>query len=771
MKKIMVILIFGAILFARQTAAGANLASALFTYQGQLKLSGVPVSEECDFEFTLWTHETSTVPTDQVGPTLIFDGGVGNALPIQVSQGLFTAPLDFGADAFDGEPRWLEVAVSCPTGVGVYTTLSPRDPITMTPYAAQTRGIHVTENGDVGIGTTNPDALVHIDGVNGDLFHVGDLSGMTVTDQGEVGIGTNRPNAKLDVTSRTTTGAILSVTGSGRPLVEVEGTSTDSIMSVTGTASRSLIAINGRAQSLLEVRGEGFEHGNHIAFFDNIGTSLADGIAIRIGNNNTNRENNFITFLNGQDLVTGRIEGFDLEFGDWIVPPPIPDIGVTIDPAISYNPNWLNPGSLPTATLNRGTLPSLTFNPGALPTATFTRGTLPTLSVTGGALPSLSFSAGQLPSLTFNDGSVPSFSATTTTILGVRVMTGFSFSAGSTPSATFNDGSLPSLTFNRGSFPNISLNRGTLPSLRFTGGALPSAIFTRGTLPSLSFSGGSLPSILAPPITVGNPSIVFDLPTRLELDALYCWAIETGNSDFVQLDPVSVAVTALKQDVIRRCKDEGVTYGSKGADYAEWLPKLNPSDQFQFGQIVGVHGGKVSLKTEGAEQIMAISRAPVVIGNVPAKEDEHANVTVGFMGQLPVVVHGTVHAGDYIIPSGREDGTAVAISPGKLQLEHLDRTLGRAWSDSTNDIFSLINVAIGLNGNEPKIILTRQQQRIDAQDKQLSALVAENARLLAQLNASNDQMATMMTAIERIEQNMHVRRECRRPAEMELVTR
>jgi len=752
------------------TPAPAGVADAPFTYQGQLKVDGVPVTDNCDFEFTLWKNESSTLPTDQVGLTLTFDGGEGNSPPISVRNGLFTVQLDFGASALNGDPRWLEVAVSCPAGVGAYSFLTPRNAITQTPYASQTRGIRVTDRGKVGIGTNTPRALLHVDGLPGDLLQVGDSRGMIVSGQGDVGIGTARPQAKLDVTGNTITSPVLAVGGMGDTLLKVEGLG-DTLALVKGDATRSLLSINGQAATLLKVTGKGRNHGNHIAFFDSIGTPSADGIAIRLGNDNTNRENNFVTFLNGQDLVAGRIEGFDLQNGDWIAPPPLPDIGVTIDPAISYNPNWLDPGSLPTATLTRGTLPSLTFARGSLPTVTFSRGSLPSLSVTNGALPSLSFSRGQLPSLTFNKGSVPSFTATTTNVVGIRVMTGFSFSAGSTPSLTFNDGSLPSLTFNRGSFPNLSLTRGTLPSLNFTGGSLPSATFARGSLPSLRFSGGSLPAILASPLNIGTPSIVFDLPTRLELEALFCWAIETGNSDFVQLDPVSVAVTGLKQDVMKRCKDEGVTYGSKGADYAEWLPKLNPSDQFQLGQIVGVHGGKVSLKTEGAEQIMAISRAPVVVGNVPAKKDEHASVTVGFMGQLPVVVHGRVRAGDYIIPSGREDGTALAVSPDELQLEHLGRTLGRAWSDSINEVYGLIDVAIGLNGNEPAIILKRQQQQIEMQNKRQIALAAENARLASQLDATNAKLASMMTAIRRLEERMLAQKKCVGPAETSVVSR
>jgi hypothetical protein len=52
---------------------------------------------------------------------------------VNVSQGVFTASLDFG-NLFDGTALWLEVAVRS-AGAGSYTTLSPRQALTGTPYA------------------------------------------------------------------------------------------------------------------------------------------------------------------------------------------------------------------------------------------------------------------------------------------------------------------------------------------------------------------------------------------------------------------------------------------------------------------------------------------------------------------------------------------------------------------------------------------------------------------------------------------------------------
>ncbi len=52
-----------------------------------------------------------------------------------MTNGLFTVSLDFGSSAFAGDARWLEISVRCPGGSGSYTTLSPRQDITGTPYA------------------------------------------------------------------------------------------------------------------------------------------------------------------------------------------------------------------------------------------------------------------------------------------------------------------------------------------------------------------------------------------------------------------------------------------------------------------------------------------------------------------------------------------------------------------------------------------------------------------------------------------------------------
>ncbi len=94
-----------------------------FTYQGQLRDASGPVNATCNLQFTLWD---ANVGGSQVGNMVLLEG-----VPLQ--DGLFTARLDFGATAFRGQARYLEVAASCPVG-SAFVPL-PRQELTASPYA------------------------------------------------------------------------------------------------------------------------------------------------------------------------------------------------------------------------------------------------------------------------------------------------------------------------------------------------------------------------------------------------------------------------------------------------------------------------------------------------------------------------------------------------------------------------------------------------------------------------------------------------------------
>ena len=112
-----------ATLFALPTVARAQ--GSVFTYQGRLTENGSPTSSTNDFTFTLYNAASG-------GATVGVSNVVNNLV---LSNGLFTVTLDFGAAAFPGNDRWLDIAVRPGTSSGAYTALTPRQPITSTPYA------------------------------------------------------------------------------------------------------------------------------------------------------------------------------------------------------------------------------------------------------------------------------------------------------------------------------------------------------------------------------------------------------------------------------------------------------------------------------------------------------------------------------------------------------------------------------------------------------------------------------------------------------------
>lgn len=106
-------------------AIGQTPLGTAFTYQGNVRLAGEPLNASADFQFTLWDAATLG---NQIGAM----AAVSNVV---VEEGLFTASIDFGAAAFGGQARWIEIAVRSPAGSGPFTTLSPRQALTAAPYA------------------------------------------------------------------------------------------------------------------------------------------------------------------------------------------------------------------------------------------------------------------------------------------------------------------------------------------------------------------------------------------------------------------------------------------------------------------------------------------------------------------------------------------------------------------------------------------------------------------------------------------------------------
>ncbi|PHR69593.1 MAG: hypothetical protein COA67_09265 [Lutibacter sp.] len=277
--------------------------------------------------------------------------------------------------------------------------------------------------------------------------------------------------------------------------------------------------------------------------------------------------------------------------------------------------------------------------------------------ISGGALPSLT--GGVTPSVNWNDGSTPSLSIDWTDL-----------------DYDWDDGSTPSLSFYSGSFPNLNV----------------------GSFPTFDFDG------------FWNPTAASDAGD--DIGAMIGWGMRNGTPGFLPTTPWKIALVPLILSAKQVAMNQGVIYGSKGADYAEWLEKENPEEKYMFGEVVGVKGGKISRNTSNADQVMSISLAPIVLGNMPNEDRKEDFEKVGFMGQVPVLTLGNVVIGDYIVASGYNDGYAKAVSAKDIKLKDLKSIIGKAWSGSNGNKASLINVSVGLKTNEWVEILKEQKERI-----------------------------------------------------------
>ena len=144
----------------------------------------------------------------------------------------------------------------------------------------------------------------------------------------------------------------------------------------------------------------------------------------------------------------------------------------------------------------------------------------------------------------------------------------------------------------------------------------------------------------------------------------------------------------------------GVAYNSGGADYAEWLMRAPKERDLMFGEVVGVRAGQVSLRTDSVDHIMVVSQAPIVLGNAPQPDEEASYEKIAFMGQVAVRVVGPVALGDYILPSGNNDGLGIAVHPDDMQAGDYHRIIGVAWEAAEDAPLNIVNVAVGINAND-----------------------------------------------------------------------
>ncbi len=487
----------------------------------------------------------------------------------------------------------------------------------------------------------------------------------------------------FDVTGKTTLNGTL----------EVAGTNATHL---TGTLEVGKLATM-KAGMVVTGQGTLGPNGDHVAFFDNTEGGNSDGIAIRIQNNNTTAENNFVTFYKGDNSVAGRIEGYVLND---ILSPPVPthdEIWTAICIALAdYNPITIFWTQFATYFNLTGTLWNAATIPG-FPLPDFPGLTLPDFP--GLTLPNF-------PGLTLPDIPSVSIDGVGTVFPGLGIPDIPSFDIPDIPAFTIPD--IPPFTIP--DVPTIDLS---------------ADLFTWPTIPTFS-------DILQSQGICPNAGI-FDVPNGY-VYRLIQWGVQNDMQNMISFSPIDLAAKIATWTVTKVVKSGGVTYGSQGADYAEYLPKLYPTEQFLQGEIVGVHGGSISKVTNGADQILAISTNPMVLGNEPADSIKNGFEKVGFLGQVPVFVQGPVQLGDYIIPSGKNDGIGKAIKPSELTADVLPLIFGKAWSDSPLETTVAINVSVGLRPTEIAEVLKQRESTLKSLQDQINSQESIHQSLKEEVN-------------------------------------
>ncbi len=234
-------LITATVLWATTLASLAQ--STAFTYQGRLADSNGPVTGSQDFEFRLFNAASGGA---QIGSVLTLDD-------LGVTNGLFTATLDFGAN-FPGADRFLQIAVRPGASTGAYATLSPRQPITATPYAVKALEAAGLPAGAVSGAMLADGAVTSSKLAPGAVSQLGASDGspvnaVQVNTNGLVGIGTNAPQAGLHI-------------GAGRSFINLEVLRTfaddpDESGGFTNLYGASAIAVDGDLMAVVAIYDSG----------------------------------------------------------------------------------------------------------------------------------------------------------------------------------------------------------------------------------------------------------------------------------------------------------------------------------------------------------------------------------------------------------------------------------------------------------------------------------------------------------------------------------
>lgn len=330
-------------------AVAAPLGTA-FTFQGRLTDGFVPANAQYDFVFRLYDAAT-------LGSQIGSDVTVGN---LMVTDGLFTTSLDFGVSALDGNARWLEIAVRPGASSGAYSTLSPRQALTATPYALYALngglweqdgtaitntntgfvgvnratkvtnaeyfgvqapvssgygGMYIATDGDAlpfyGYDTPSHNAWTQLSGADGKWqLYTDGVARVSVTSDGDVGIGDSTPDARLQVATSSGNAIHASATDAFSYGVYATGVSAG-VRGESGASGGAGVYGQNNTNGGAGVEGHTSATGaSGVAGYGNFGTGVygqtANGWAI-YGSNGGSNTTGYAGYFNGRVHVQGTL--------------------------------------------------------------------------------------------------------------------------------------------------------------------------------------------------------------------------------------------------------------------------------------------------------------------------------------------------------------------------------------------------------------------------------------------------------------------------------
>jgi hypothetical protein len=229
-----------ALLGTAGSATAQSLGSAI-TYQGTFADAGVPANGSYDFEFALFTVASAGTAVQTVTKT-----------GVAVSGGLINTLVDFGAQTYNGQVKWIEVHVRH-AGSGSYTTLAPRQALTAAPYAM---GLPMPFSRVVNTGSAPSFKIENADGGNA-------IAGVVSTNSGFSAIsGTSPAGPGVNGDSTTSAGVRGTSTSSdgvrGLGAVGVHGVGNTGVWAEGGLLATDSISCNsaGSCQSVMNIRND-----------------------------------------------------------------------------------------------------------------------------------------------------------------------------------------------------------------------------------------------------------------------------------------------------------------------------------------------------------------------------------------------------------------------------------------------------------------------------------------------------------------------------------